>query len=120
MGDKSTVITWGKLLAYINYLRFLKNLEKNTQLGLTKRRPRAKLIEIESQYHLYYPLGALVYANISQPVFVVRDFCAQPALGCAKKSVIYTGGMSDVYVILTTSPFHTRASHGRRGVLSLC
>lgn len=28
MGDKSTVITWGKLITYINYLRFLKNLEE--------------------------------------------------------------------------------------------
>ena len=30
MGDKSTVITWEKLIAYVEYLRFLKNLEKNT------------------------------------------------------------------------------------------
>ena len=30
MGYKSDVITWGELIAYLDYLRFLKNLEKNT------------------------------------------------------------------------------------------
>lgn len=30
MGYKSDVITWEQLIAYVDYMRFLKNLEKNT------------------------------------------------------------------------------------------
>ena len=30
MGYKSDVITWEELIAYVDCLRFLKNLEKNT------------------------------------------------------------------------------------------
>jgi hypothetical protein len=30
VGYKSDVITWEQLIAYVDYMRFLKNLEKNT------------------------------------------------------------------------------------------